>query len=117
MQKTETNGVYSSEETRREELKNDFNQFENDCMTLSIFENLIGISEQCPVKLNNTLTQAFALLQAKQPNENHIKSLAVFTEMLLILSTYDDFIHREVDRYTEAYEAFNKFRDLRNGRF
>lgn len=116
MQNTETMGEFSSEETRKSELKKNFDQFDNDCMTLSIFENLISVSEQCPVRLNNTLTQAFALLQEKEPNKNHIKSLAVFTEMLLILSTYDEFIHKEVDRFTEASEAFIKFRNLQYGR-
>jgi hypothetical protein len=116
MSKTETMGNFSNEETRREEFKNNFDQLDNDLITLSIYENLIGISEQCPVQLNNTLTQAFALLQEKQPNINHIKSLAVFTEMLLILSTYNDFIHREVDRFTITYNAYSKLRELQNAR-
>lgn len=116
MSKTETMGNFSTEETRRAEFKRSFNQFENDCITLSIFENLSGIADQCPVQLNNTLTQAFALLQEKQPDVNHIKSLAVFTEMLLVLSTNSDFIQREVDRFTETYEAYAKLRELQYGR-
>lgn len=119
MQKTETMEKTSSYDVFLNKAKNsmdDFSQFDNDCTTMSIYENLIGISEQCPILLNNTLTQAFALLQEKCPHQNHIKTLATFTEMLLILSTYNDFIHSEYSRFYRAYEAFENFRSIQNAR-
>lgn len=119
MLKTETMerpSVFEDFQNKRAQVAQDFNQFENDLTTMSIYENLLGISEQCPIRLNNTLTQAFALLQEKHPHENYIKTLATFTEMLLILSTFDEFIHKEYDRFCAANEAFDRFREIRNGR-
>lgn len=119
MQKIETmerTSMIEDFQNARTRSIDDFDQFDNDCTTMSIYENLIGISEQCPIKLNNTLTQAFALLQEKHPQENYIKTLATFTEMLLILSTFDDFIHREYERFNDSYEAFQAFKKIRNAR-
>lgn len=119
MSKIETKGstsVFEDFQNKRAQMATDFDRFDNDCTTMSIFENLIGISEQCPIHLNNTLTQAFALLQEKNPHHNYIKTLATFSEMLLILSTYDDFLHREYNRLYNNYEAFENFRLSRNGR-
>jgi hypothetical protein len=112
----ERTSVFEEFQNTRAQFYKDFNQFDNDCTTMSIYENLIGISEQCPIKLNNVLTQAFALLQEKNPNKNYIKTLATFSEMLLILSSYDDFIHTEYERFYKSYLAFQKFRAIRNGR-
>lgn len=119
MQKIETmerTSVFEEFQNTRAQFSKDFNQFDNDCTTMSIYENLIGIAEQCPIKLNNTLTQAFALLQEKHPHENYIKTLATFSEMLLILSSYDDFIHTEYERFYESYLAFEKFREVQYAR-
>lgn len=119
MQKTEKlNGENSFNAFLNQNLRSvdDFDQFDNDCMTMSIYENLIEISEQCPIALNNALTQSFALLQEKYPTVNYIKTLATFTKMLLILSTYDDFIHKEYEKFSNTYNAYLEFQSAKNGR-
>lgn len=120
MTKTETMENASMNEVFRNALPERFNfngeQFSKDCTTMDIYDQLIGISDKCPVKLNYSLTQAFALLQEKNPNENYIKTLAVFTEMLLVLQLHREFIISEHEKFYAVYEAYESFNNMRNAR-
>lgn len=118
MQKTEKTGTDSMVEVFYQVKKGtltDFDEFDKDCARMAIYEQLMGVSVYCPVKLNNTLTQAFVLLQEKNPSENYINTLAVFTEMLLILSTNSEFISEEYSKLSNAFEAFEAYRKIKNG--
>jgi hypothetical protein len=72
-------------------------------------KTLSGISDQCPVQLNNTYS-GVCIVARKQPNVNHIKSLAVFTGHVLSIIVI---LYKEVDRFTETYEAYTKLRDFK----
>lgn len=118
MTKTETMENASMNEVFRNAVPERFNfnqeQFSNDCTTMDIYHQLIGISDNCPVKLNYSLTQAFALLQEKNPQENYIKTLAVFMEMLLVLQVHRDFIISEHDKFCTVYDAYEEFNKKTN---
>jgi len=116
MQKTENNGndhIYDSFRKIFPEKELNYEQFNRSCSLMSFYEQVLELSDYCPIKLNYDLTEAFTLLQEKNKSENYIRTLATFNRILICLHLNKEFIENEFNKMSDLYNAYNK---MTNGR-
>jgi len=114
MQKTENNGnghVYDSFRKIFPEQEFNYDQFNRSASLMGFYQQVLDLSDYCPIKLNYDLTEAFALLQEKNTSENYIRTLATFNRMLIFLHLNHDFIESEFNKMNELYNAYKMIND------